>query len=402
MRTEPLYQRIYGYLLKEIKSGALASGDRAPTEKELCQQFGVSRITSKRALEMLAADGYITRFRGKGSFMGNGLKESGVPGGSNLICFLISGMRDSFGITLVCETEKSCRNLGYHLLLKYTRDSVSDESDAIKALAELDVAGILLMPVHGEYYNEDILNLVLKKKPLVFVDRKMRGLAVPSVSTDNILAAETGVNHLLRLGHRKIAFYSGPVGNVSTLEDRKQGFTNALLKADIVPDPALCCQELHTWQYPLTNNPLVAEDIAIAKAHLESRPEISAAFVADYTSALVLREAAGQLGRIVPRDLSILCFDFPQDISPLPSLAPLTHLCQDEKNIAKIAVDLLHDLIKGEHPAPSGDILVPAALVEAASTAPAKTMPGLEPRPGRFLEQPLHKKHSPAANRFKA
>jgi DNA-binding LacI/PurR family transcriptional regulator len=365
MRAGPFYQRIYDYLLGEINSGRLKSGDRAPTEKELCQQFGVSRITSKRALEMLAADGYITRFRGKGSFIGNEEKKSVARGGSGLVCFLTPGFYDSFGTTLVCEAEKNCGGLGYHLLLKHTRDSVSEESAAIKALAELDAAGILLVPVHGEYYNADILNLILKKKPLVFVDRKMRGLAVPSVSTDNIQAVETGVNHLLRLGHRKIAFYSGPVSDVSTVEDRKQGFTNALLKAGIVPDPALFCHELFIW-HPL-DDAVIAKNTAIVKHHLKSHPEISAAFAAEYPCALLVQEAANQLGLAVPGDLSIVCFDAPRGISPLP---PFTSLCQDEKTLAKIAVDLLHKLIAAGDPVPTGDILVPATLMEGASTAP--------------------------------
>ncbi|MDR0708548.1 MAG: GntR family transcriptional regulator, partial [Spirochaetaceae bacterium] len=323
MRTEPFYQRIYDYLLGEINSGRLKGGDRAPTEKELCRQFGVSRITSKRALEMLVADGYVTRFRGKGSFIGDGGKKDTAPGGSGLIGLLIPSFRDFFGATFICEAIKNCGDLGYHLLVKHTRDSVSEESEAINALAELNTAGILLMPVLGEYYNADILKLVLKKKPLVLVDRKMRGLAVPSVSTDNTRAAETGTDYLLRLGHRKIAFYSGPISDVSTVEDRKQGFTGALLKAGIVPDPAL--HGLLIWQYPFLDNAVIAENTAIVKNHLKSHPEISAAFAAEYPSALLLQEAANQLGLAVPGDLSIVCFDAPRGISPLP---PFTSLCQ--------------------------------------------------------------------------
>jgi DNA-binding LacI/PurR family transcriptional regulator len=366
MQTGPFYQRIYDYLLGEITSGRLVAGDRAPTEKELCQQFDVSRITSKKALEMLAINGYITRFRGKGSFIQSGLKTGAVFGGSGLIGLLIPSFRDFFGATLVCEVIKKCDTLNYHLLLKYTNDSVSEESKAITALFELNPAGILLMPVLGEYYNADILKLVLKETPLVLVDRKMRGLAVPSVSTDNVAAAETGTNHLLGLGHRKIAFYSGPINNVSSVEDRKQGFTRALLKAGIVPDPALFCQELLIWKYPFLDETVIAENTAIVKEHLRSHPEISAAFAAEYPSALLLQEAARQLGLAVPRDLSIICFDAPRGISPVPFF---TSLYQDEKTIAHIAVDLLHKLILSETPVPFGDILVPAVLVEGSSTA---------------------------------
>jgi DNA-binding LacI/PurR family transcriptional regulator len=367
IQTEPFYQRIYNHLLGEINSGGLKPGDRAPTEKELCRQFGVSRITSKRALEMLAADGYVTRFRGKGSFIGDGREKNVVTSGSGFIGLLMPSFRDFFGATFVCEAIKNCSDLGYHLLLKHTRDSVSEESETINVLAELNLAGILLMPVLGEYYNADILKLVLEKKPLVLVDRKMRGLAVPSVSTDNILAAETGTDCLLRLGHRKIAFYSGPGNDVSTVEDRRQGFTGALLKAGVVPDPALFCQELLIWHYPFLDDAVIAENTAIVKDHLKFHPEISAAFAAEYPSALLVREAASQLGMAVPGDLSIVCFDAPRGISPLPSF---THLYQDEKALAKIAVDTLHELIAGKNPVPAGDILVPARFVEGASTAP--------------------------------
>jgi DNA-binding LacI/PurR family transcriptional regulator len=372
MRMEPFYQRIYDYLLEKINSGGLKPGDRAPTEKELCQQFSVSRITSKRALEMLVADGYVIRFRGKGSFIGNGGGKNAAAGGSGFICFLISGFRDSFGTILVCEAEKGCGDLGYHLILKYTRDSVSEESAAIKALEGINIAGILLTPVHGEHYNADILNLVLKKKPLVLVDRKMRGLAVPSVSTDNVRAAETGTEYLLRLGHRKIAFYSGPVSDVSTIEERKQGFSNALLKAGIVPDPALFCHDLHIGHYPFLDDAVIAENTAVVKDHLKSHPEISAAFATEYPNALLLQEAANQLGLAVPGDLSIVCFDAPRGIAPLPAF---THLHQDEKALAKRAVDLLHELIEKKDPAPAGDILVPARFVEGASTAPCRHYP---------------------------
>ncbi|MDR2629890.1 MAG: GntR family transcriptional regulator [Spirochaetaceae bacterium] len=367
MQTGPFYRYIYDYLLEEINSGRLKGGDRAPTEKELCQQFGVSRITSKRALEMLAANGYIIRFRGKGSFIKDDVETGAISGVSGLIGLLIPSFRDFFGATFVCEAIKNCGGLGYHLLVKHTRDSVSEESDAINALTELNTAGILLMPVLGEYYNADILKLVLRKKPLVLVDRKMHGLAVPSVSTDNVQAAETGTNYLLGLGHRKIAFYSGPISDVSTVEDRKQGFIGALLKAGIVPDPALFCHELLIWQYPFLDDGVIAENTAVVKDHLKSHPEISAVFAAEYPSALLLQEAANQLGLAVPGDISIVCFDAPRGISPRPSF---TSLCQDEKTLAKIAVDLLHKLIAPENPVPAGDILVPAQFVEGASTAP--------------------------------
>ena len=64
-----LYERISTHVLEEIRSGALRPGDRVASEMELAAQFEVSRITSKRALEVLREAGLIERIRGKGSFV---------------------------------------------------------------------------------------------------------------------------------------------------------------------------------------------------------------------------------------------------------------------------------------------------------------------------------------------
>lgn len=55
MKRDPLYLKIYNDLLAGIKNGTYASGSRLPSEKELSSNYDVSRITSKKALEMLAS-----------------------------------------------------------------------------------------------------------------------------------------------------------------------------------------------------------------------------------------------------------------------------------------------------------------------------------------------------------
>lgn len=56
-------------ILAAVAAGALAPGDRAPSEHELVARFGVSRMTAHHALNSLSADGYITRVQGVGSFI---------------------------------------------------------------------------------------------------------------------------------------------------------------------------------------------------------------------------------------------------------------------------------------------------------------------------------------------
>ena len=69
VKRDPLYLKIYNDLLAGIKNGTYASGSRLPSEKELSSNYDVSRITSKKALEMLAEQNMITRMPGKGSYV---------------------------------------------------------------------------------------------------------------------------------------------------------------------------------------------------------------------------------------------------------------------------------------------------------------------------------------------
>ena len=65
----PLHRQLFLVLHDEIDRGVIAPGDPLPTEQTLCEQFGVSRITVRRALSDLAERGYIERRQGVGSFV---------------------------------------------------------------------------------------------------------------------------------------------------------------------------------------------------------------------------------------------------------------------------------------------------------------------------------------------
>jgi DNA-binding LacI/PurR family transcriptional regulator len=234
------------------------------------------------------------------------------------------------------------------------------------------VDGLLLVPVHGEYYNEEILKLILDKKPLVFVDRKMRGLSAPSFSTDNVTAAKTGTEYLLKLGHRNIAFYSGPIKNTSTVEDRRRGFIYAHAGNSIPTNDDFFYTDLaSSWTYPFSEKNNVANDIEKVKSHLLAYPAISAAFAAEYKMAMIVKAAAEQIGRRIPEDLSILTFDSPVTVAGLPVF---THLLQDEETMGKRAMETLHAMI-------SGGLSIPPSNLLCESTLPARLIPGYSTAP---------------------
>lgn len=66
---EPLYAVIKHYVLDAVRAGTMRPGDRVPSEAELVERFGVSRMTANRALRELQAEGVVTRRAGVGSFI---------------------------------------------------------------------------------------------------------------------------------------------------------------------------------------------------------------------------------------------------------------------------------------------------------------------------------------------
>lgn len=73
--TIPLYSRVATIIQNKITSGQYNAGERLPTEEELVQYFGVSKITIRSALSILEANGLISRNRGKGTYVSDVIPE---------------------------------------------------------------------------------------------------------------------------------------------------------------------------------------------------------------------------------------------------------------------------------------------------------------------------------------
>ena len=74
---EKLYLQLTRILLSKITSGQWVSGRQIPTEAELCSEYGVSKITVRQAIKNLAADGYLRKIQGKGTFVTSSDQSSG-------------------------------------------------------------------------------------------------------------------------------------------------------------------------------------------------------------------------------------------------------------------------------------------------------------------------------------
>ena len=127
MKQMPLYEQIYREILKQIEDGTYRIGDRLPSEKELSDHYHVSRITSKKAVELLADAGLVVRMPGKGTFVSEtagiseGLAEREEESPEKqmpIIGVILDGFGPDFGCRLLGSIEAECQRQGLAMLLR--------------------------------------------------------------------------------------------------------------------------------------------------------------------------------------------------------------------------------------------------------------------------------------------
>ncbi|MGO4549439.1 GntR family transcriptional regulator [Paenibacillus sp. 2TAB23] len=338
MKNYPLYKQIQADILGQIQSGKLRPGDRVPSEKELAEQYRVSQITSKNALIGLADEGVLVRVQGKGTFIKqngeNQVEAANSSEARDVIGLILPCMKTKVDQKILDSIEKYVTASGYSLQVRITRESQLEESAAIESMVASGVRGLIVFPTEEERYNDSILRLSLDKFPHVLIDRFLKEIRTYSVSSDNVNGTEQAITHLLENGHEHIALITPEITNTAT-EERLVGFEKAYLAKKLPIDKDLWCI-------------LKIEDISSGKAQpiieafMKERQVISAAFVANVELTNYTYYAAKKLKKAVPDELELVCFDRPdfQDVS---------YLQQNEDEICRVTVELLHAQLLGEY-----------------------------------------------------
>lgn len=385
MSTRPvLYEKVFDHLSEEIRSGRYKPGDMIPTEKELMAQFSVSRMTTNRALQMLAAAGAITRKAGLGTFVSAvepeanaSLTHDSAPSlalatkapdaPTSVIGFVIPFIDQTIGPKLLSEIEKQLHHVGLCLSLACSYGSQEIEEAVIEQQLAIGAQGLIVFPVNGEFYNPAILRLHVRHFPIVLVDKQLQGIPLPYVVSDNIGGARLLVDHLLEMGHTNIAFYSPPCDGTSSLSDRLTGYQQALETSGI----AFTSEYVVTTEKPCDNQ-LECEAIQVKAIEdfLSEHRHVTAVFASDDHLAQLWMVALRRLHLRVPRDFSIVCFDSP----PSSSISwSLTCAMQDQVQMARNAVQMIVDLLTGDSSDNMLGVTLPAEFSLGSSSGPVPT-----------------------------
>jgi DNA-binding LacI/PurR family transcriptional regulator len=362
-----LYEKIINYLRQEIESQRFKPGDKLPTEMELAERFGVSRITSKRALADLSAEGLIYRVRGSGSYVANLGKTERLNNSkvdySRVVPFVLPFDVSNGGIMqVVAGASRVMAEKGYILSVHCCNNDINEEKEVLHRFYENKAAGIIHYPI-SDRKNLEIMNLLyLNNYPIVTIDKYYESLPISYAVSDNLSGAYEAVNYLIKLGHKKIAILSdNKIEDATSIRNRYFGYCKALNENKITIDDRLVKMGIMKAD---SDYDLVIKG---ALKELFSYGITAICGINDYIASSLMK-GASELGISVPSQLSVIGFDnleFGKYLS-----VPLTTVQQNFYQIGKVAARLLLDRIENRSHEYFKSI-IPTKLIERNSCSTA-------------------------------
>jgi LacI family transcriptional regulator len=156
------------------------------------------------------------------------------------IGILVSDITNPFFATLVRGAEDAALEAGYSVIVCNSDEDPQKEDMYIRALWRRRIDGMLIAPTR-DGTSSALQELVRRKLPFVFVDRKAKGIEADAVLSDNIGGAYLATKHLIERGHKRIGIVLGIPG-ATTTEERFAGYRQALNEEGV-----LCSDELVAW-----------------------------------------------------------------------------------------------------------------------------------------------------------
>jgi DNA-binding LacI/PurR family transcriptional regulator len=249
-----------------------------------------------------------------------------VSGRSRLLGLIVSEITNPFFPELIQGFEDIAVEHGYEILISSTNYDPARMALCIRRMLERRAEGVAVMTFGVE--KPLLEQLAERKVPLVFVDVGPERPGISLLRVDYHHGIRQGVQHLAALGHRQIAFVSGP-RRLHSAQSRIAAFSKSLAECAIVANPAWIVDGDHTME----------GGIDAMDRLLKSKPLPTAVVCSNDMTAIGVLHKLYRAGLRVPDDLSVIGFD---DIRMAQvTIPPLTTVQMSCFELARAAVTAL-------------------------------------------------------------
>ncbi len=333
------------------------------TVADVAKKAGVSTMTVSRVINGGVGVRPETRRRVESAvaeldFVPNGVARGLMTRKTGTLGLIVPDIVNPFFTMVVRGAETVARRAGYRLLLCNSEADVGQEREYVEHMISHRVEGLLIAP-SGDRSKANLSLLIRRRVPFVLIDRSVAGLKCDLVHADSVAGAKKLVNHLLSLGHQRIAVII-EADDVSTARERLQGYREALKEANLKFAPEAIIRTTADR----------AGGYAAMRQILELKPQNTAVFAVNNMTALGAMQALRERGLSVPNDIALVCFD---DVEHLAVLSPfLTVVNQPTELFGAHATQLLLDRIVNDDGGQRRSIVLPTELLVRESCG-AKT-----------------------------
>ncbi|NCT83679.1 MAG: LacI family transcriptional regulator [Comamonadaceae bacterium] len=332
---------------------------------DVAKQAGVALVTASRALNGTGFVSDETRKKvvaaAKALGYSPNLSAKILKGGRpNLLGLAVSNLQSSVINEIISAVSLAAKQAGLDLIIynASTELGAPKQQDINRVLGGLCEGILLVLPTAQEGL---LAEFESSSVPVVLINYWRNETRLPTVRGDNYEGSRAAVEHLIGLGHSRIAFITGS-SYTGQSQERQRGYQDALKQAGIRPVKSLVVQGDFTQ----------SGGFEAAQQLLAQPKRPTAIFAANDAMAMGAMDALKERGLQIPGDVSVVGFD---DSPASNHVYPrLTTVRQPLSDIGEQAVRLILQRIRGQAPAQEADdapIELPSTLVIRDSCGPA-------------------------------
>jgi LacI family transcriptional regulator len=279
------------------------------------------------------------------------------------VALVINDLSNPFFAEFAAGVDEALAEVGFVTLLGSTGESTTRQQAVLASLVEHAPAGIILSPAEGSE-GAVIARVVGDHVPVLVFNRELAG-DWDFLGMDNRIGARLATEHLLALGHRRIAFFGGHRDS-SSCRQRQEGYVDALTAFGIEAEPR--------WR--IDTAPTRLEAARQAGALFASDPAPTAAVCYNDAVALGLQLGLVARGRQPGVDFALVGFDdIPEAALSVP---PLTTIASAPRSRGRQAAERILDRMR-DPSLPNLQRAVPVQLIVRESSCPPTTVSGNSP-----------------------
>ncbi|MBK9373253.1 MAG: substrate-binding domain-containing protein [Holophagales bacterium] len=327
------------------------------TIREVAQAAGVSVATVSRVVNGTAVVKDETRLRVEAEvarlrYSPNAAARSLITNRTNTIGVVLPDMWGEYFSEVIHGIDLTARQAGYHVLVSSSHSDVAETRAVLRAMHGR-VDGVIVMSPNAS--PRELEGCLPPSLPVVFLNSAPGGALQPALNVDNRGGARAMVTHLLDLGHRRLAFVTGPASNFDAAE-RRRGCRDALRAAGRPPEALI----------ELEGDFGEESGQAAGEAIVRLSPRPTAIFAANDSMAIGILFALRRAGVRVPEEIAVAGFD---DI-PIARFAspPLSTVRLDIRTLGERALARLLVEVSGDGASHAAREVLPIRLVLRDST----------------------------------